>query len=185
MTSTHRRALALLATLALLLGLGAGAAHALPSPCCTKASVQSAPVEASPVEAAPKHLAPKHLVAPSRVGAFDVSTYRTCYYGTTYRLALTIWWGQYGGGTTAPNLVQQRYQKWVNGAWTSYNWAASMNSDYRQGSTILDREGPLNPPASYDFSHGGASVGPSLANVRTRASSTSGAISIDCIQNAP
>jgi len=170
MTSIPRRALGLLATLALLLGIGAGAAHALPSPCCTKASVQSAP---------------KHLVAPARVGTFATSTYKTCYWGTTYRLALTIGWTQFGGGTVAPNLVQQRYQKWVNGAWTSYNWAASMNSDYREGTVILDREGPLNPPASYDFNHLGRSVGPSLANVRTRASSTSGSISIDCTQNAP
>jgi len=175
MTSTHRRALGLLATLALLLGLGTSAAHALPSPCCTKASVQSAPIDA----------APKHLTAPARVGTFAISTYRTCNYGTTYRLALTIGWTQFGGGTVAPNLVQQRYQKWVNGAWTSYNWAASMNSDYREGTVILDREGPLNPPASYDFNHLGRSVGPSLANVRTRASSTSGSISIDCTQYAP
>lgn len=158
----------------------------------------------SPAAAAGGNGAPKHLAAPTfdagrtwtaplasapraagPSSALTVSTFCSTS-SNLYRAQLEVqWWAS--GSVAGSDLVIVRYQKRANTSspWANFDWATSHNIDFRRGSTIVDRYGPENPPATRSFYHWpqGQTAPISSANERLRASGSG--FSVDCTQYNP
>lgn len=137
---------------------------------------------------------PKHLAAPqqsvtvreARMGPFtsaSVTVFKSCPTNSSiYRARMWNEWTQYAGGHQRPTYNTVKFEKFT-GQWVLNNWASSANADYMgyQGQ-ILQRRGPLDPPATWEFTYTSGETGKS---VRLRGSNVALGVSFDCTALAP
>lgn len=168
---------------------GVGVAAVLLAPTALASPAEAGRTWTAPlasVQKAGPEFAPKHL---SKAGLTGLNKTTTCSTNkANYRAIYTVaWWGSGSNSGTDQNKVT--FQKKIGTTWSTYDWAGSMNSDFRDNATIRVRFGPTNPgsPITFYFVPDNDYGASASANVHLRASgnTSDGAVSLDCVQYSP